>query len=261
MITNIQFVANAKKCKGWGYVLGAKGEIASEKVADELYKFYGNKTRDYYVKACLKWKGKHIVDCSGLVYVAGDGTIPKKTANGYIQACKEQGKIDTIPEIVGLVVWKSGHIGIYIGGGLVIESRGVSYGVVITKLKDRPWSKWGKLPYIEYKAVTEEKPAKNENTASKYAFVLKRILYYNTKRYGKPTPNMTGADVKAVQARLMALGFSVGVDGADGIYGHNTYDGVRLFQKKNKDKNGKALKVDGIVGKNTCEALGGKWEG
>lgn len=257
MITNIQYVANAKKCEGWGYVLGAKGEIASRETAIKLYKFFGSKPEDYYIKACKKWDGKRIVDCSGLVFVAGDGDVPKKTANGYIQACKEQGKIDTIPEIVGLVVWKSGHIGIYIGGGLVIESRGVNFGVVITELKDRPWTKWGKLPYIEYKTKAEEKPAKNENKPVKNepVFVLKRLLYYNTVRYGKRCANMTGADVRAVQARLMALGFSVGVTGADGSYGRNTYDGVRLFQKRH------GLKVDGIVGRNTCEALGGKWEG
>lgn len=43
-----------------------------------------------------------------------------------------------------------GHVGIYVGNGEVIEARGHLYGVVKTKLKDRPWTDWGKLRWLEY---------------------------------------------------------------------------------------------------------------
>lgn len=43
----------------------------------------------------------------------------------------------------------------YIGNGDVIEARGHAYGVVKTKLKDRAWTSWGKLPDLEY--VEEKK--------------------------------------------------------------------------------------------------------
>ena len=58
--------------------------------------------------------------------------------------------MDTMPEIVGLAVWKQGHIGVYIGSGYVIESMGTKYGVVRTELSKRSWSGWCKIPCIDY---------------------------------------------------------------------------------------------------------------
>lgn len=64
----------------------------------------------------------------------------------------------------GALVWMQGHVGIYIGDNQVIEcSPKWENGVQITTLSNngakgehsRQWSKWGKLPYIEY---VEEKP-------------------------------------------------------------------------------------------------------
>ena len=60
------------------------------------------------------------------------------------------GTMDTMPEIVGLALWKSGHIGVYIGSGYAIEAMGTRYGVVKTKVEGRGWQGWCKLPYIEY---------------------------------------------------------------------------------------------------------------
>ena len=61
------------------------------------------------------------------------------------------GAISTMPEIPGLMLWKSGHAGVYIGGGYAIEAMGTSKGVVKTKVSDRNWQGWGKLPYIDYR--------------------------------------------------------------------------------------------------------------
>lgn len=47
-----------------------------------------------------------------------------------------------------------GHVGIYAGKGEVIEARGHEYGVVVTKLSERPWKNWGKCPFIEYDQKT-----------------------------------------------------------------------------------------------------------
>ena len=43
-----------------------------------------------------------------------------------------------------------GHIGVYIGGGEVIEAMGTRYGVVKTQLAGRGWTHWLKIPGINY---------------------------------------------------------------------------------------------------------------
>ena len=49
---------------------------------------------------------------------------------------------------------------------------------------------------------------------------------------------------------------NVSKDGtADGIFGSRTLGAVKDFQSANKDKKGNPLKVDGIVGSSTMEAL------
>ena len=58
-----------------------------------------------------------------------------------------------------------------------------------------------------------------------------------------------GAEVKALQALLKGLGYSIGIWGADGDFGAATEKAVKQFQKK------MGLEVDGIVGKATWSAL------
>ena len=54
----------------------------------------------------------------------------------------------TVP--LSLAVWHEGHIGVYIGGGEVVEAMGTRYGVVKTKLEGARWTHWLKIPYISY---------------------------------------------------------------------------------------------------------------
>lgn len=58
-----------------------------------------------------------------------------------------------------------------------------------------------------------------------------------------------GADVKALQALLKGLGYSIGIWGVDGDFGAATVKAVQQYQKK------KGLEADGIVGKATWSAL------
>ncbi len=76
----------------------------------------------------------------------------------------------------------------------------------------------------------------------------------NTPSTDGPTgsrPNLrqgdSGSDVKYLQDRLVDLGYNVTVDG---VFGWRTASAVRAFQAAN------GLVVDGVVGKETWNALG-----
>jgi hypothetical protein len=63
---------------------------------------------------------------------------------------------------------------------------------------------------------------------------------------------MTGADVKTLQAALIAYGFSCGAAGADGDFGSGTETALKKFQTKY------GLGADGIAGKGTWGKLLGQ---
>lgn len=75
---------------------------------------------------------------------------PDMNANGMLEKATVKGDIKNLPETPGLMLWINGHAGVYIGGGWAIEERGFAYGCVKTKVADRPWKKWYKLPGLTY---------------------------------------------------------------------------------------------------------------
>lgn len=73
--------------------------------------------------------------------------------------------------------------------------------------------------------------------------IIAHAQYRTTLYYGS-----SGEDVTLVQQKLSDWGYYNGP--IDGYYGGSTYEAVRLFQQKN------GLRVDGLVGENTWQALG-----
>jgi hypothetical protein len=120
-------------------------------------------TADYITRS-RKWLGKPVCDCVGLVkgvvwqadFQGRYQAASDLSANGMYQKCAVRGPISTIPEKPGLVVWKDGHIGVYVGNGVVVESRSVEWGVVRTFLKDRPWTNWGECFLVDYAVAPAE---------------------------------------------------------------------------------------------------------
>ena len=239
-----------------GYVYGGQGE---KYTADLAARWAANgrsippgmrltmTKKAYFTQRCAKWYGRIVEDCSGLIVNAVRVGVPgykDSTANNFIDArCTKTGPISTLPETPGAVVWKSGHIGVYIGNGWVIEARGTDYGIVKSKLSTQKWKKWGLLSAVDYGKETES------------AWSVSRLLKLTE-------PMQSGADVRELQARLIDEGFkSVLIDGklktvkADGTFGPITEAAVKAYQKSND------LSVDGKAGKNTITALGGKWRG
>ena len=76
--------------------------------------------------------------------------MPDYNADTMYNVSSEKGTMDTMPDIPGIALWKSGHIGVYIGGGMAIEAMGTKYGVVKTEVEGRGWEGWCKIEYIDY---------------------------------------------------------------------------------------------------------------
>lgn len=83
--------------------------------------------------------------------------VPDLGADQFFNTCAEI-STDFSSILPGEAVWMSGHIGAYIGNGLVVESSPKwANGVQITACNKaivgynrRTWTKHGKLPYVEY---------------------------------------------------------------------------------------------------------------
>ena len=184
-------------------------------------------------------EGRMVCDCVGLIkgfFWTGNGetanrykanNCPDRSANGMFSMCSETWDISEMPDEPGLVVWMSGHIGVYVGGGEVIEARGYRYGVVRTKLSGRGWKKAGRLPetMITYSG-SEPSPAPMLRKGS------------------------MGAEVERMQALIISWNVNALPEyGADGEFGSETRSWVKRFQKAHK------LEQDGIVGPLTWGAL------
>ena len=94
------------------------------------------------------------------------------------------------------------------------------------------------VPFVESDNTPVPVPAEKDTTLSVQVRMLKR--------------GMKGADVKTLQAALIAYGFSCGATGADGDFGSGTETALKKFQTKY------GLGADGIAGKGTWGKLLGQ---
>ena len=145
-------------------------------------------------------KGKYLTDCTGLIkavlwHYPEYGIYRKgQDQNDQMMLADsvESGFISTIPEIPGLIVWQSGHAGIYLGKGQVLEStqkvwpNGKGNGLVISQFNDPKaemyrgtWRKWFKYRLIEYE---EEKEMNLKEGRNDFTYLGKKIILYKQKK-------------------------------------------------------------------------------
>ena len=183
-----------------------------------------------------------VCDCVGLIkgfFWTGNGqhanrykanNCPDTSADGMIRLCEETGVLANMPDERGLVVWSSGHIGVYVGNGEVIEARGYRYGVVRTRLNARGWKKWGRLPaaMLNYDEPAPEAKPDVQDVGKLGHRLLKR--------------GSEGEDVRTLQQLLAELGYDLGSHSDDGDFGADTEGAVKNFQADH------GLEVDGKYG-------------
>lgn len=166
---NIGLVKHAYRAynEHWGYVRGTYGKTLTEKILQEKIEQCGTAITKYLDYIRKHYMNKRTTDCINLVkgYIWWDDAKDEPVYQKYVndvkvdlteddmyQAAKVKGKIDIMPDIQGLVVWKPGHAGVYVGNGYTIEAKGTLTGVIKQPLIGgvSNWQAWFECPYIDY---------------------------------------------------------------------------------------------------------------
>ena len=191
----------------WHYLYGTvKSKTAAERIEERWRNHYSKTwTREAYDHATVAMSpDDYATDCQGLLdayltYELGEKTDVNADYN-YRKWCTGKGKTSEIerPYKLGEAVFmansrgKMTHVGWVCGLDsdgelLVVEARGLSYGVVITRLEDRPWTHRG-LMTKKFEYDKEEKPM-----ATKFEVL---------------SPMLRGDGITAMQKALNANGYT-----------------------------------------------------
>lgn len=165
-------VAELAYARGDKYVLGAFGNRCTDAFIDaKLRQYESNRRNERYLvrdRNVIAW------DCYGLVKGAlwgnanGAGRYVKaqdRNDQGAWDAATDKGLIDTIPRMVGIVVWRKGHVGVVVDVSatdwrdwVVVDAYGQRVGLRrLTIRQDGRWTHWLKDTYIDY-SVTYQAP-------------------------------------------------------------------------------------------------------
>ena len=190
----------------WHYLYGTvKSKTTAARIEERWRNHYSKTwTREAYDRAtaCMS-PGDFATDCQGLLdayltYELGEKTDVNADYN-YRKWCSEKGKTSEIerPYEIGEAVFmansrgKMSHVGWVCGLDLdgellVVEARGLSYGVVVTRLEARPWTHRGLMTKkFDYK--------EKEPMATKFEVIK---------------PMLKGDGVKAMQNALNVNGYT-----------------------------------------------------
>ena len=186
--TNLGLVAHAEKAlkEKWFYGWGSYGQKATVSLVESLVR--------QYVSMNTRWKSymtgavnanSRLCDCYGLIksylWWSSDNANPKysstqdrNTSMAY-NAAKEKGPLSTLPEIPGIILYMSGHVGVYCGDGRFIELMGGGVGAYEGRIQDGRIAKgskfthWFKDTFIEYSNTAEVAPPASTNEPSSWA--------------------------------------------------------------------------------------------
>lgn len=148
--TNRQWLSQANAIKDEGFLFDCVGLITGI-----LWGWDGDMSRTY---------GGAGYACNG---------VPDYDAKKMIDCCRDV-STDFSTIVPGEAVWMDGHIGVYVGGGVVVEATpkwkggvqrstlaNVSAKLISGTAGSHRWTKHGKLPWVDYAAQEHEKEDEN----------------------------------------------------------------------------------------------------
>lgn len=115
--------------------------------ADDLVKWA---YRAYYESWQYVYGGceEGYVDCSGLIKSKVE--VCARGTEELLAESPLSGPIETIPDIPGLGVYTYGHVGIYVGDGMVIDARTENAGVGYDSVEYETWTNWFEIKGVDY---------------------------------------------------------------------------------------------------------------
>lgn len=250
MGTGKELAAYAISKIGMPYFYGAKMVYGAltEAFMKQMHTSYPSiVTNSYMTKARGKGQvGKINVDCSGLI--GGYRKVNIGSAQLYQQAYTRMPISKVNDFAIGTVLWKSGHVGVYIGDGYVVEAKGINYGVIKSKVASTKWVYGLTFSDISYDYnVKVPGTWRGSNPYSVPGTLVTSKV--NAKSRGTRNYISEGEQVKWVQFELVESGYDLKIDGD---CGKNTLDAIKDFQRSCK------IKADGIVGPTTIKYLQSK---
>ena len=88
------------------------------------------------------------VDCSGLIKSKVE--VCARGTEELLAESPLSGPIETIPDIPGLGVYTFGHVGIYVGDGMVIDARTENSGIGYDSVEYETWTNWFEIKGVDY---------------------------------------------------------------------------------------------------------------
>ncbi len=256
MKTGKGLVKYAKAQLGKPYWWGTFGQVASQSLLNAQRRMYP----DCYTAGDFPRQfGQKVHDCCGLIkgyrWCDTPDSSPRYdgsqdvSAAGLFRQCSRYGSIGTMPDVPGVCVFRSdlGHVGVYIGGGKVIEAIGHAYGVVETDLHRRNWSLWGMPNWIDYDSEdTDEDYTPDEVPAVPQS--IRPTYYYDVRM---PLLKFGMIDQATLTARIMLAekGFKADTSDVRGLMDEPTVAAVKEFQRSCR------LLADGEIGGDTWHKL------
>lgn len=242
MKTGKEFVDYVKGKIGVPYFYGSKMTLLTDDFANRMHSQYPKTvTLSYIAKARKKKQFLKInTDCSGLIGAYRGKQIGSSQL--YSTANKRL-PISSVKDFApGVVLWKSGHVGVYIGiedgVPMCVEAKGIDYGVVKTRVSETAWVCGLTFDDIEYTYENHvHGTSKQKNPFTEPKSIIKR--------------GSKGDGVKWVQWELREAGYdrpfqyngkAYGAVIIDGDAGRVTDSAIKAFQASCK------LEVDGKVG-------------